>query len=60
LTVYGGNVSKLYRISKTSRGLALWIPARFVEVLGFRPGDRVSLHPQEDGSLLIKKVGEDV
>jgi bifunctional DNA-binding transcriptional regulator/antitoxin component of YhaV-PrlF toxin-antitoxin module len=46
-------VGTLYRISKTSNGLALWIPAKVVEKLGFKPGEKVVLIPREDRVELI-------
>jgi AbrB family looped-hinge helix DNA binding protein len=54
-------VGTLYRISKTSNGLALWIPAKVVDKLGLKPGEKVVLIPREDRVELIpfrKVLGE--
>jgi antitoxin component of MazEF toxin-antitoxin module len=34
-------IATLYKLSKESKGLALWIPGRVVERLGLKPGDKV-------------------
>jgi 5,10-methenyltetrahydromethanopterin hydrogenase len=46
-------IATLYRLSKDSKGLALWIPGRVVERLGLKPGDKVILIPHDGVIQLI-------
>jgi antitoxin component of MazEF toxin-antitoxin module len=45
-------VATLYKLSRDSKGLALWIPGRVVERLGLKPGDKVILIPH-DGTIQL-------
>jgi len=46
-------IGKLYRISKTSEGLVLWLPAKIVKKLGLKPGDRMLIIPHNDTIQLV-------
>ena len=46
-------IATLYKLSKDSRGLALWIPGRVVERLGLRPGDKIIIIPHDGVIQLI-------
>jgi len=46
-------VATLYKLSRDSKGLALWIPSRLVERLGLKPGDKVILIPHDGAIQLI-------
>jgi antitoxin component of MazEF toxin-antitoxin module len=46
-------IATLYKLSKDSRGLALWIPGRVVEKLGLKPGDKIIIIPHDGVIQLI-------
>jgi hypothetical protein len=46
-------IATLYKLSKESKGLALWIPGRVVERLGLKPGDKIILIPHDGVIQLI-------
>jgi len=46
-------VATLYKLSRDSKGLALWIPGRVVERLGLKPGDKIVIIPHDGVIQLI-------
>jgi len=56
-----GFVATLYKLSRDSKGLALWIPGRVVERLGLKPGDKIIMIPHDGAIHLIplKKLLEE-
>jgi len=44
---------RLYRLSRTSDGLALWIPGKIVRKLGLKPGQLVLIVPHGNSIELI-------
>jgi hypothetical protein len=46
-------IATLYKLSKESKGLALWIPGRVVERLGLKPGDKIIMIPHDGVIQLI-------
>jgi len=51
-------VTRLYRLSKRSDGLALWIPSRVAKSLGLREGERMVLVIREGRGFSVMRMGE--
>jgi len=50
-------VSRLYRLSRNSRGLAVWLPGWIVRELGLSAGELVDLIPLRDGTIIVRRRG---
>jgi hypothetical protein len=50
-------VSRLYRLSRKSRGLAVWVPGWIVRELRLSAGELVDLIPLRDGTIIVRRRG---